>query len=210
MKHTVLVLSLALMAPLLGMSSAQAKAASTVITNAQMTATQQETPMYEFNDAEELKRWLIVNDGVMGGLSKSQVTLSDNNTAVFKGAVSLENNGGFASIRTVPRSYGLDAYTGVKMRVKGDGKTYQFRARTDERFDGVSYRYAFKTEADKWMTIEIPFAQCEPVFRGRVLTGEKPLASEDIKQLGLLIATKAAGEFELEIDWIRAYKNNES
>ena len=60
------------------------------------------------------------------------------------------------------------------------------------------------------MTIEIPFAACEPVFRGRVLTDQKPLVSEDIQQIGFLIATKTAGEFELEVDWIRAYKNSDN
>ena len=200
MKQAAIYLSLIMAAPFLWVPEARSQESFTNVD-------QQEKPMYEFKNADEIDSWLIINDGVMGGLSKSEIVLSDNNTAIFKGSVSLENNGGFASTRTVPRSYDLNGYDGVRLRVKGDGKSYQFRARIDDRFDGVSYRYSFETEQDKWMIIEIPFDQCEPVFRGRVLDGVKPLVSEDIQQLGFLIATKKADTFQLEIDWISAYKN---
>ena len=39
--------------------------------------------------------WLVVNDNVMGGISESNIRFSENNTLVFQGRVSLENNGGF-------------------------------------------------------------------------------------------------------------------
>lgn len=200
MKHAALYLSLMMVVPILLMSEVGAEVPLANVT-------QQEKPMYEFNNADEIDSWLIVNDGVMGGLSTSEIVLSDNNTAIFKGAVSLENNGGFASTRTISRSYGLKGYDGVKLRVRGDGKNYQFRARTDDRFDGVSYRYSFDTTPNEWMIIEIPFELCEPVFRGRVLEGVKPLVSEEIQQLGFLITIKKADNFQLEIDWIKAYKN---
>ena len=114
--------------------------------------------------------------------------------------------GGFTSTRTAPRSYGLDGYDGILLRVKGDGKNYQFRLRTDDRFDGTSYRYEFATEVNTWMTIAIPFQEFVPVFRGRILKDVEPIDPEKIQQIGFLIANKQAEDFQLEIDWIKAFK----
>ena len=46
-----------------------------------------------------IDKWRIVNDGVMGGISKSNIYLNEVSNIIFAGNVSLENNGGFASIR---------------------------------------------------------------------------------------------------------------
>ena len=46
-----------------------------------------------------IDNWGIVNDGVMGGISQSNIYLNEENNIIFAGNVSLENNGGFASIR---------------------------------------------------------------------------------------------------------------
>jgi monofunctional biosynthetic peptidoglycan transglycosylase len=162
--------------------------------------------LFDFQAPAELSDWIIVNDGVMGGLSHSKIGLSGDGAAVFQGAVSLENNGGFSSTRTVPRAYGLDDYEGVVLSVKGDGKKYQFRIRTNDRFDGISYRCHFETEAGKWITVRVPFEECIPVFRGRVLNDVGPVSPKQIQQIGFLISDKQEGEFKLEIKWIKAYK----
>jgi Complex I intermediate-associated protein 30 (CIA30). len=165
----------------------------------------QERLIFDFKNSDKIEDWRIVNDGVMGGFSQSKIVYSDSNTAIFKGTVSLENKGGFASTRTIPRPYNLDGYNGILLRVKGDGKIYQFRLRTNNRFDGVSYRYQFATDANTWMIIDIPFHECVPVFRGRILKDVEPILPEEIRQIGFLISNKQAGEFQLEIDWIKAY-----
>jgi NADH dehydrogenase [ubiquinone] 1 alpha subcomplex assembly factor 1 len=162
--------------------------------------------IYSFEKADEIESWRIINDGVMGGLSQSNIISSDFGTAIFKGTVSLENYGGFASTRTVPVSYDLGEYEGIRIRVKGDGKKYQFRLRTDDSFDGISYRYEFTTEAGTWTIIDIPFNECKPVFRGRILKDVEAIIPEEIKQLGFLISDKQSGEFQIEIDWIKAYR----
>jgi monofunctional biosynthetic peptidoglycan transglycosylase len=162
--------------------------------------------LYNFNHPEEMEDWIIVNDGVMGGLSQGKIVLSDSNTAIFQGNISLENNGGFASTRTLPRQYQLDNFAGIEIRVRGDGKTYQFRLRENDRFDGIAYRYHFRTQAGEWMTVRIPFEKCIPVFRGRVLSDVKPVSPEEIQQIGFLISDKQTGRFQLEIDWIKAFQ----
>lgn len=165
-----------------------------------------EIMLFDFAKMENMNDWLIVNDGVMGGLSKSKIFMSNSNTAIFSGNVTLENNGGFASTRTRARPFRLDDYKGIKIRVKGDGNKYQFRIRTDDRFDGVSYRYHFETKVNQWETISIPFNKCVPVFRGRILRDEKAISSSEIQQLGILISDKQTGKFQLEIQWIKAYR----
>ena len=56
--------------------------------------------LFEF-DRAVAGEWIIVNDGVMGGLSSSRFTDSDSSFATFNGELSLENNGGFASVRAL-------------------------------------------------------------------------------------------------------------
>ena len=67
--------------------------------------------------------------------------------------------------------------------------------------------YRYKTVSGKWIIIRVPFNECVPVFRGRILDNVKPINSKKIQQIGFLIADKQAGRFKLEIGWIKAYKN---
>lgn len=162
--------------------------------------------LFDFVDASETRRWLIVNDNVMGGLSEAGVSLTGDSCLLFSGSLSLENNGGFASIRTLVTNCDLGEYRGIRVRVKGDGRTYQFRLRTDRNLDGIAFKQEFETLADEWTEVELPFDAFVPTFRGRILTDVKPLDSEDIRQLGFLLADKNAGPFRLVIDDIVAFK----
>ncbi len=161
-----------------------------------------------FGSEDEAQRWVIVNDGVMGGLSHSRLTVTPGGTAVFQGKVSLENYGGFASVRTRPYPYQLGGYEGVVLRVRGDGHRYQLRFRTDANYDGVAYQASFDTVPDEWRVIRVRFAECTPTFRGRRVLGAPPLDGEMIQQIGFLIADKQAGPFRLEIDWVKAYRGD--
>jgi len=168
---------------------------------------QKTSTIFDFSKANSESEWTIVNDGVMGGISRSQFKVYEDETAVFNGIVSLENNGGFASVRTVPQKFELNDYNGIILRVKGDGLQYKFRLRTDGNFDGVAYSKNFRTVENEWIEIKLPFDEFSPQFRGRILSSVKSVDPADIKQIGILIADKQTGEFNLIIDWIRAYKN---
>jgi NADH dehydrogenase [ubiquinone] 1 alpha subcomplex assembly factor 1 len=148
-------------------------------------------------------QWNIVNDGVMGGLSTSDLELTDENTALFSGFVSLENNGGFASTRATFRSMDLSGYAGVRLKVRGDGRRYQIRFRQDGSFDGVAYQAEFGTTPGEWLEIDLPFEMFRPSFRGRVPPGAGPLDPARIRQMGFLIGDKKEGPFALEIAWVR-------
>lgn len=152
--------------------------------------------------------WQIVNDGVMGGLSRSEMGLTGEGTALFRGFVSLDNNGGFASTRT-PVATDLGSYDGVVLRVRGDGRSYQFRFRTNDMFDGVAYRADFETEAGEWVEVVLPFEAFRPNFRGYVPRGAGPLDPARIRQMGFLIGDKREGPFRLEVAWVKAYRQTD-
>lgn len=170
------------------------------------TGAKEEQIVIDFNNEDEHKNWRIINDGVMGGISTSEIVPGDSGTLIFQGTVSLENNGGFASVRTDSRSFKFDSYAGIVLRVFGDGKKYQFRVRVNNRFDGISYRYIFDTRSEEWLTIQMPFSDFVPVYRGRIIDDAEPLPPDQIQQIGFLISDKQKGKFRLQIDWIKAYK----
>jgi NADH dehydrogenase [ubiquinone] 1 alpha subcomplex assembly factor 1 len=147
--------------------------------------------------------WQIVNDDVMGGVSTSTFRVT-NQTAIFRGAVSLENNGGFASVRTRPATLKLAEATAFVVRVRGDGRQYKFTARMNSNFEGALYQSSFSTRKDEWQEIRLPLEKFVPTFRGRQLTGEPPLSAPKLASIGFLIADEQPGPFQLEIAWIKA------
>ncbi|MHC4830738.1 MAG: CIA30 family protein, partial [Planctomycetota bacterium] len=74
--------------------------------------------MADFSGSSGL-RWQTVNDGVMGGRSRGGPQVTDQGTLLFAGEISLENNGGFSSVRTRPKSLALKGYDGLSLRLKG-------------------------------------------------------------------------------------------
>jgi hypothetical protein len=162
--------------------------------------------VFDFASNDKLGQWVIVNDDVMGGLSKSELRLSGEGTAIFEGTLSLENNGGFASVRSVPHAYNLKDYQGLILRVRGDGRRFVLRLRTDRRADGPAYEAEFDTVAESWITVYVPFQETVPTFRGQRLKGFPRLAGEQVRQIGLMIADKQPGPFRLEVAWIQAYR----
>jgi monofunctional biosynthetic peptidoglycan transglycosylase len=148
-------------------------------------------------------QWIIVNDGVMGGLSTSDLELTEESTGLFSGFVSLDNNGGFASIRATFQSMDLSPYRGVTLKVRGDGRRYQLRFRLDGTFDGVAYTTEFDTNPGEWMEIDLPFQAFQPTFRGRVPRRAGPFDLTRIRQMSFLIGDKKEGPFKLEIAWVR-------
>jgi len=168
------------------------------------TNTSMKNIIYSFETKDEIQDWVIVNDGVMGGLSESQVQWNEKNkTIIFSGNVSLENYGGFASTRTKPKKFDTQNITSVKIRVKGDGLKYKFRLRNSNKFDGMVYNHNFETQKDKWIEVEFQIKDFDASFRGRIYSDYPKLDPQDIRQFGFLIADKQEGEFKLEVDWIK-------
>jgi monofunctional biosynthetic peptidoglycan transglycosylase len=162
-------------------------------------------PIVDVQADRDSGAWEIVNDGVMGGVSTSTMVIT-NGSAVFSGTVSLENNGGFASVRTRPARLDCTGCDAVILRVRGDGKRYKFTARTDRRWDSPQYQHAFETADGKWQSVRLPFQNFKASFRGRALPNEPPLDPAKLVSVGILISDKQAGPFRLEIKSIEAVR----
>ena len=150
--------------------------------------------------------WTCVNDDVMGGVSQGSLRRTDRGTAVFAGTLSLDNNGGFASVRAWLGHVDLSAYEGIRIRVRGDGRPYRLRLRTDNYFDGIAYQSKFETTDGTWTEIRLPFASFVPTYRGRTLLDEVQLDPGQIHQISFMIADRQAGPFQIEIDAATAYR----
>jgi monofunctional biosynthetic peptidoglycan transglycosylase len=149
-------------------------------------------------------RWHDLSDPVMGGVSHGELVVVSG-VGIFRGVVSLEHDGGFASVRSTAGRYDLSGYAGLSVRVRGDGKRYGLRLRTDESFDGVNYQIDLDPGAGEWRDLELPFAGFRPVHRGRLVAGHPPLDPAAITTFGLIIAGRQAGPFRLEIASIAGY-----
>ena len=155
--------------------------------------------IFDFNIKANIQDWIVVDDMVMGGRSSSQFNLNSKGFGVFNGAVSLENNGGFSSVRYQFKKTEVKKYTKIKLRLKGDGKNYQFRVKNNSR-DYYSYISTFSTTND-WQNVEIALKDMYPSFRGRRLN--TPNFSHDfIEQIVFLIGNKKNEDFKLIIDTI--------
>ncbi len=149
-------------------------------------------------------RWSSVDDAVMGGVSESLMRISDEGIGIFSGSLSLENNGGFASVRTSLPDNDFRDFSAFFLHVRGDGRRYSFRVRTDLLFDGIVYKHDFDTVAATWLDIRLPFSDFIPSFRGRSVPDAPPIDPSAIYQIGFLISDRQAGNFMLEVDAIEA------
>jgi uncharacterized surface protein with fasciclin (FAS1) repeats len=151
-------------------------------------------------------QWQSVNDGVMGGVSQGRFRITDDQTLEFSGTLSLENNGGFTSIRSRPADLQLGDYDTIAVRVKGDGRPYNLNLRTSSGNAAGSYRAPFDTKKNTWQVVRIPFKDFNYTVYGRLRAGIGPVQADKIQSVGFTLSDKQAGPFRLEIDWIKAEK----
>ena len=148
--------------------------------------------------------WYIQNDNVMGGQSQGRFKVASGEL-IFSGNTNTDG-GGFSSIRTHPLQLDLSDRSGIRVRVKGDGRRYTWHLQTDARWRGRSVNYwaDFNTSMDEVVSVDIPFTSFVPQFRGFKLDGPK-LNTRQITQLGLYIYDKNDGPFELVLLSVEAY-----
>lgn len=160
--------------------------------------------LFDFDKPEASSAWQAVNDGVMGGVSDGRFEITQDGSLRFHGTVSLENNGGFASIRSVPQERDLSKFDGILIRFKGDGKKYAFNIRTDFEIMAGSYRQSFETAKDEWQQVFFPFRSFEASAFGQVLRDAPRLNAGKIRFFGLTISDNQEGPFQIQVDWIKA------
>ena len=165
--------------------------------------------LLEFGEPEAAARWQAVNDGVMGGVSKGRFRITESATLEFSGSLSLENNGGFASVRTRPGKLPIESGDTLVLRVHGDGRVYLVNLYTTDRRVAFSYRAELSTDATGWQEIRLPLASFEPTSFGRTVAGMGPVDPARINGLGLMLSDKKPGPFRLEVGWVKILRGGD-
>ncbi|TXE15072.1 CIA30 family protein [Seonamhaeicola algicola] len=156
----------------------------------------------DFSNSYPIESWNITNDVVMGGLSNSSMSLTSDGYAVFSGDVSTKNNGGFAMTRHTESINFDKSHSKIVLKVKGDGKKYQFRIKSNI-YQRYWYIQTFNTTGE-WEEITLLLNDFYPSFRGRKLDIAN-FSSENIEEIALLIGNKKDESFKLLIDSIKIY-----
>ncbi len=162
-----------------------------------------------FKDPGSADSWTSVNDGVMGGVSKGGFKRTDEGTLLFSGNLSLENNGGFASIRTKPNPMDLSGMNAVVVKAKGDGRTYWVEMRVSRQMGASSYRADLPTTAGKWTEVTVPIKDFKLQAFGQTLPS-KPINLAKVESIGFTLADKNAGPFELEVEYVKTVADKDT
>lgn len=168
----------------------------------------EEMVLADFSKPEAAKAWYSVNDDVMGGISKGSFKLTEEDSLFFFGSISLENNGGFASIRTKRNPADLSQAKGLQIEVKGDGRAYWVNLYGANPIMASSYRAALNPPKDKWTKIFIPFESFKFQAFGVEVDGPD-LDYTEVISYGFSIYDKKKGPFELELRSVKAVKELE-
>ena len=148
--------------------------------------------------------WYVVNDNVMGGRSQGDFSVD---AGLLRFSVRTNTGGGgFSSIRTEPVRLDLSEYSGIRLRVNGDGRRYTWRLTTDARWRGqeIGYWADFDTRDGTWTTVDISFSRFVPRYRGTRLEGPE-LDPKMITGMGLMIYDELDGPFDVKLASIAAY-----
>jgi NADH dehydrogenase [ubiquinone] 1 alpha subcomplex assembly factor 1 len=160
-------------------------------------------PLLEFASPEAAQRWQAVNDGVMGGVSDGRGKITPDGTLEFFGTLSLENNGGLASVRTRPTDLDLKAGDTIVVRVKGDGRDYVLNLYTKSRQRAFAYRAPMPTTQDEWTDLKVPLEDFIPTAFGRRVRGMGPVEPSQINGLGFMLSDKRPGKFRMQVEWVK-------
>ncbi|MCE9568029.1 MAG: CIA30 family protein [Planctomycetes bacterium] len=162
--------------------------------------------LFDFAVPDAATEWRAVNDGVMGGVSDGRFTITDSKTLAFFGTLSLENNGGFASVRTRPTNLGLRPGDALRVRVRGDGRAYSLNLYVPTPQTAFSYRASVPTKSDEWVEVTLLLDRFEATSFGRVVKDAGAVKPEEVNALGLMLSDKKAGPFKLEVGCIKVVR----
>ena len=159
--------------------------------------------LFDFTNPDAAKEWQTVNDGVMGGVSEGKLKITAEKTLEFFGTLSLENNGGFASVRTKAKKLNLEKGDTLVAKVRGDGREYSLNLYVKKPLIAFSYRAMVQTKKDEWIEIKVPLDKFEATSFGNLVKDAGPVNPTEVNAVGFLLGDKKAGPFKLEVEWIQ-------
>jgi NADH dehydrogenase [ubiquinone] 1 alpha subcomplex assembly factor 1 len=175
----------------------------------QAVAEQSLQTLFDFTSPEAAQQWQAVNDGVMGGVSDGRFRITPESTLEFFGTLSLENNGGFASVRTKPADLDIKAGDDLVIRVKGDGREYVLNLYTKSRRMAFSYRAPLPTVKNEWAEVAVPLEDFIPTSFGNRVQGMGPVEPDEITSIGFMLSDKKAGPFKMKVEWVKVARPGE-
>jgi hypothetical protein len=156
--------------------------------------------LINFIGQDEINRWRVTNDNVMGGVSSGTMIIEAEH-GIFTGDISLDNNGGFSSVfRPIDKL--VSNVKKVSIKVKGDGQPYQLRLTANIDGYRVTYRHEFLTKVDTVEQLYFNLADFTATFRGRTLSNAPSITAEKVREVGFLMTKKKPGKFFLVIHHI--------
>ena len=153
----------------------------------------------DFTNSNAIRDCWIVNDDVMGGLSQSRLR-QDANGMFFEGLVSLENNGGFASMRSSARF--PQGAQQIELLAKGDGKSYKLVLRT-ALAPRVTYAADF-IAGPTWQSYQFDASQFKSTIRGQAVHAPT-LSFVDVIEYGILISNRQTGSFVIQLKTLQSH-----
>lgn len=177
------------------------------IGNMNMMTDENNKKLFTFENPDSGKAWVSVNDNVMGGISDGKFKITQEKTLLFYGNLSLANNGGFASVRSLPKQLPLLKDESIEINVKGDGREYTINLYTSKRLTAFSYKQSFKTKKDEWMIITFALDKFTATSFGRIIPNAAPIDTNEINSIGFMIGDKKTETFQLELKSINTLPN---
>ena len=159
------------------------------------------------NSAEKNQEWKLLSDNIMGGVTKSKIEYT-NNSVLLSGNISLDNYGGFSSIKTKYKSVDLSKYNGIKIKFKSTNQKFAFTLEDNQNWTQPNYKREFSSKKDDtWEEVIIYFKDFQEIVIGET-TGNmmKSKSLKNIVRMGIMTYEKKEGPFSLEVDYIEFIK----
>jgi hypothetical protein len=159
------------------------------------------------NLTEKNQEWVLLSDNVMGGVTKSKIEYTNNSVLLF-GNISLDNYGGFSSIKTKYKSFDLSKYMGIKIKFKSTNQKFGFTLEDNQNWTQPNYKHAFSAKKDDiWEEVVIYFKDFQEIVIGEP-TGNmmKSESLKNIVRMGIMTYEKKEGPFSLEVDYVEFIK----
>ena len=159
------------------------------------------------NSAEKNQEWKLLSDNIMGGVTKSKIEYT-NNSVLLSGNISLDNYGGFSSIKTKYKSVDLSKYNGIKIKFKSTNQKFAFTLEDNQDWTQPNYKREFSSKKDDtWEEVIIYFKDFQEIVIGET-TGNmmKSKSLKNIVRMGIMTYEKKEGPFSLEVDYVAFIK----
>ncbi|XP_074091233.1 complex I intermediate-associated protein 30, mitochondrial [Macrotis lagotis] len=181
--------------------------------------------MWQFRSNDDLEKWLVSSDKIIGGRSKAFLKMSSNNqSALFYGILSTEvphdgetQRSGYCALTSrIPRGaferkkyYDWSSFNTLYLRVRGDGRPWMVNIKTDTDLIHKSHYlhsyFMFTRGGPYWQEVKIPFSKFFLSSKGRIQDSQHQFLTDQISSIGFTLADKVNGPFYLEIDFIGVF-----